>query len=56
MKRAKCGTAMYFVAKDTFSGDEIREYRCPQCGHEDFERGGPALWWVMEQNKDEEPL
>ncbi len=56
MKCALCGTTMKFTGKDTFSGDEIREYRCPQCGHEDSERGGPALWRVMQENKEEEPL
>src|ERR1700733_5751618 len=29
----KCGAEMAFKAKDTFSGDEIREYECPKCGH-----------------------
>ena len=56
MKCAKCGAAMYFTGKDTLSGDEIREYRCATCGHEDSESGGPALWRVMQENKDEAPL
>jgi len=44
----KCGAHMKFTGKDTFSGDEIREYVCPKCGHDDWERGGTALWKMIQ--------
>jgi DNA-directed RNA polymerase subunit RPC12/RpoP len=51
----KCGAKMAFKAKDTFSGDEIREYECSRCGHDDWERGGVALWkLIQDADKPEE--
>ena len=44
----KCGAQMAFAGKDTFSGREIREYRCPACGHEDSEDRGVAMWVYMQ--------
>ncbi len=55
MKCKECGEAMVFAGKDTFSGDDIYEYRCLKCGHEEWERGGPALWTYMLREVEETP-
>ena len=49
MQCTKCGTKMDFTGKDTFSGREIREYRCRACGHDDSEDTGQALWEIMHE-------
>jgi transposase-like protein len=43
----KCGGPSDFVEKNTFTGQEIREYRCASCGHLFAEYGGTALWQVL---------
>jgi transposase-like protein len=43
----KCGGPSDFVEKNTFTGQEIREYRCESCGHLFAEYGGTALWQVL---------
>lgn len=52
-----CGAEMVFKGKDTFSGDEIREYLCPKCGRFEDIRGGKALWQILEEDREsrEEP-
>jgi hypothetical protein len=49
MQCTKCGAKMDFSGKDTFSGREIREYRCRACGHDDSEDTGQALWEIMHE-------
>jgi hypothetical protein len=50
----KCGAQMAFAGKDTFSGREIREYRCLACGHEDSEDRGIAMWVYMQDASRED--
>ena len=33
--------------KNTFTGREMREYRCQSCGHQVIEDCGVALWQVL---------
>jgi predicted RNA-binding Zn-ribbon protein involved in translation (DUF1610 family) len=44
----QCGERMNLTDKNTMSGEDIREYTCPKCGHEDEENRGPALWTYMQ--------
>jgi hypothetical protein len=39
--------------KNTFSGREIREYKCDRCGHEDWEDCGTALWQILHDDREE---
>ena len=43
----KCGGPSDFVEKNTFTGQEIREYRGGSWGHLFAEYGGTALWQVL---------
>ena len=52
MQCTKCGTKMDFTGKDTFSGREIREYRCRACGHDDSEDTGQALWEILHEARE----
>ncbi len=48
-----CKIGMKFEGKDTFSGTEIREYRCPKCRKTTEVRGGKALWQILEDDREE---
>ena len=52
MQCTKCGTKMDFTGKDTFSGREIREYRCRACGHDDWEDTGQAMWEILHEARE----
>ena len=54
MQCKKCGAAMKQTGKDTFSGREIREYECGDCGHSDWEDSGPALWQLLADARAED--
>jgi DNA-directed RNA polymerase subunit RPC12/RpoP len=54
MTCTKCGSTMDFTGKDTFSGREIREYRCAACGHNDWEDTGKALWAILHDANEQE--
>ena len=43
----KCGGALRFEDKNTFTGREMREYRCVSCGYLVVEDCGVALWQVL---------
>lgn len=45
---AKCGNPMRQTDKNTFSGRDIREYKCAHCGHEDWEDRGTAMWQILQ--------
>jgi hypothetical protein len=47
MKCPKCACEMDLVDKQTFTGEEIREYHCAACDKSVIERGGIALWQVL---------
>ncbi|HTQ32387.1 MAG TPA: hypothetical protein VMI53_14340 [Opitutaceae bacterium] len=42
-----CGGATVFEEKHTFTGREVRAYRCTVCGHSVTEDCGVALWQVL---------
>jgi DNA-directed RNA polymerase subunit RPC12/RpoP len=50
---AKCGATMDLAEKDTSSGRDIREYKCSECGHSDWEDRGPALWQILHDDAQE---
>ena len=47
MKCAKCARDMKLVDKQTFTGEDIREYYCAACAESVIERGGIALWQAI---------
>jgi hypothetical protein len=53
MTCAKCGATMRLEEKDTSSGRDIREYKCSECGHSDWEDRGPALWQILHDAREE---
>ena len=42
-----CGSELEWTGKDTMSGREIREWRCPKCGKEGISDMGKALWQAL---------
>jgi hypothetical protein len=44
---------MRMTDKNTFSGRDIREYKCDQCGYEDWEDRGTALWQILSDDREE---
>jgi hypothetical protein len=53
MDCVKCGEPMRMTDKNTFSGRDIREYKCDRCGHEDWEDNGEALWQILHNDREE---
>jgi DNA-directed RNA polymerase subunit RPC12/RpoP len=53
MDCAKCGEPMRMTDKNSFSGRDIREYKCDRCGHEDWEDNGEALWQILHNDREE---
>jgi Zn-finger nucleic acid-binding protein len=51
MKCPKCGEEMRLVDKNTFTGEEIREYLCDACREMVIDRGGIALWQAISDAK-----
>lgn len=49
----KCGQPMRMTDKNTFTGRDIREYKCDACGHEDWEDRGTALWQILSDDREE---
>jgi predicted RNA-binding Zn-ribbon protein involved in translation (DUF1610 family) len=47
MTCSQCGGEMDQIEKTTFSGRDMREYQCRQCGRKDIVDGGPALWKIL---------
>ncbi len=52
MTCTKCGATMRLEEKDTSSGRDIREYKCSECGHSDWEDRGPALWQILHDARE----
>ena len=44
---------MRMTDKNTFSGRDIREYKCDTCGHEDWQDYGTALWQILSDDREE---
>jgi predicted RNA-binding Zn-ribbon protein involved in translation (DUF1610 family) len=42
-----CGTDMERTEKTSFSGNDMRTYCCPKCGHEEVVNYGIATWKAM---------
>jgi len=50
----KCQGETHQTEKETFSGQEMREYQCRTCGWRHIFELGPALWTVFSgANRDE---
>jgi hypothetical protein len=47
MKCPNCANEMELVDKQTFTGEDIREYYCAGCDKSVIERGGIALWQAL---------
>lgn len=47
MKCPHCVREMELVDKQTFTGEDIREYYCAACDKSFIERGGIALWQAI---------
>jgi DNA-directed RNA polymerase subunit RPC12/RpoP len=50
----RCGGALRFTGKDTFSGREMREYECVKCGKTVSEDCGRALWEILSEGNEED--
>lgn len=48
----RCGAEMQQTEKDTSSGRDIREYKCTECGHSDWEDRGKALWQILSDGRE----
>ncbi len=53
MKCPTCGQEMDLVDKTTFTGREVREFRCEPCDKNVIEHGGPALWQILSDAREE---
>lgn len=42
-----CSLDLVQTGKDTITGREIREYRCPKCGRDDWIDHGKAIWATL---------
>lgn len=40
---------MRMTDKNTFTGRDLRDYQCDECGYEDSEDRGVALWVLMSE-------
>jgi endogenous inhibitor of DNA gyrase (YacG/DUF329 family) len=49
-----CGTEMDLEDKSTFTGRDMRTYRCPTCGREQIVDNGMALWQAMSYGREED--
>ena len=47
MKCPNCAHEMELVDKQTFTGEDIREYYCAACDKSVIERRGIALWQAI---------
>ncbi|MGC2695984.1 MAG: hypothetical protein WA738_09350 [Candidatus Angelobacter sp.] len=48
-----CLLEMEQIEKTTFSGRDMREYQCPQCGRKQIVDRGKALWEVLSEANEE---
>jgi uncharacterized protein with PIN domain len=51
----KCGGEMTLLEKTTFTGNDMRTYRCEQCREEHIVNFGEALWKVLHDAQNPEP-
>jgi predicted RNA-binding Zn-ribbon protein involved in translation (DUF1610 family) len=50
----KCGKEMILMEKTTFSGDDMRTYRCDHCREEHILNLGTALWKALADARESE--
>lgn len=43
----ECGKQMRLVERSSMSGDDVRTYRCDDCGKEHIMNFGTALWKML---------
>jgi transposase-like protein len=48
-----CGREMVLVERTSFTGDDMRSYRCEHCRREHIVNFGPALWKVLSDAREE---
>ena len=48
----KCGKEMILVDKTTFTGNDMRTYRCDHCQKEHIVDFGTALWKVLSDARE----
>ena len=48
----KCGKEMRQLEKSTMSGDDMRTYRCDDCGEEHIMNFGTALWKILSDARE----
>lgn len=48
-----CGTPMGLEDKSTFTGRDMRTYRCEACGREEIVDNGVALWKLLSDAREE---
>ena len=49
-----CGREMTQIEKTTFTGRDMREYECPQCGRREIIDCGKALWEILSEANQKE--
>jgi ssDNA-binding Zn-finger/Zn-ribbon topoisomerase 1 len=49
----RCGGKLHWD-KTTFTGEEIREYYCPDCKWQETINNGPALWQILSDARQEQ--
>ena len=48
----KCGREMIRIEKTTFTGDDMRTYRCDHCREEHIVNFGTAVWKAMSDARE----
>jgi predicted RNA-binding Zn-ribbon protein involved in translation (DUF1610 family) len=41
------------IERTTFTGRDMREYQCPQCGRKEIIDCGKALWQILSEANEE---
>jgi len=48
-----CSLEMQQIERTTFTGRDMREYQCPQCGRKQIVDCGKALWEMLSEANEE---
>jgi hypothetical protein len=49
-----CGREMDLIDRTTFTGNDMRTYRCEHCQLERIRNFGPALWQILSDAREAE--
>ena len=49
-----CSLEMQQIERTTFTGRDMREYQCPQCGRKQIVDCGKALWEMLSEAREQE--